>query len=143
MGGAPRASAARLTVTLRSVGLPDHAGPSLPLASERLQRVDGERLRVEDSCPLLPEHSPKLLRPSKANSFDDYHKTLSHVASLGIPQKATFAIARSRFARESRVPSSVSLSGEMNHLCPTPEEHPTESQPELDHVTETHETEDV
>ncbi|XP_021111258.1 ubiquitin-conjugating enzyme E2 U isoform X2 [Heterocephalus glaber] len=64
------------------------------------------------------------------------------VESLGILLKARFAIARSRHAPESQVPSSVSFSGEMTHLCSTPEELPTESQPEIGHVRETHETEE-
>ncbi|XP_013369887.1 PREDICTED: ubiquitin-conjugating enzyme E2 U isoform X1 [Chinchilla lanigera] len=111
-------------------------------------------------------------RPPKVISFDDYHKTWCGIATskateshrrplledpdltgqyskwkemdLQYPEewKSKFAATRSRGARERRAPASTIPSGERTHPCPTPVELPTESQPEIDDLTETPELEE-
>ncbi|XP_023417053.1 ubiquitin-conjugating enzyme E2 U isoform X3 [Cavia porcellus] len=58
--------------------------------------------------------------------------------------KSKFAATRSRDARERKAPASTRPWGDGTHLYPTPVEGiPAESQPNVDHVTETHKPEDT
>nr|XP_035926342.1 ubiquitin-conjugating enzyme E2 U isoform X1 [Halichoerus grypus] len=122
---------------------------------------------VRNNSPEFPKDPDKLIRSTKAISFNDYYKTWSGIATskateyyrsplledpnfvvgyykwkkaeLKHPKEwnLKYAASMARLARESRRPSKVNYPTERFHLCPTPIQNFADSQTEMDIVMKT------
>ncbi|XP_006748286.1 ubiquitin-conjugating enzyme E2 U-like [Leptonychotes weddellii] len=137
------------------------------LYKQEVRRLLNQPTQLRNNSPEFPKDPDKLIRSTKAISFNDYYKTWSGIATskateyyrsplledpnfvveyykwkkaeLKHPKEwnLKYAASMARLARESRRPSKVNYPTERFHLCPTPIQNFADSQTEMDIVMKT------
>nr|XP_025727680.1 ubiquitin-conjugating enzyme E2 U isoform X2 [Callorhinus ursinus] len=134
------------------------------LYKQEVLRLFNQPTQLRNNSPEFPKDQDKLIRSTKAISFNDYYKTWSGIATskateyyrsplledpnfvveyykwkkaeLQHPKEwnLKYAATMARLARESRRPSKVNYPTERFHRCPTPIQNFADSQTEMDIV---------